>query len=352
MTTKVRAGVVGAGPVGGLGRGTQGAVNNSHAGGYSRIEECDLVAVADVDAERLHQFGEQWGISPEHRYSTAAQMYAEASLDVVSVTTPPIHHHHPVIEAAEGGVKVILVEKPLAMSAEGVRRVLDAAAASGRHLAVGMHHRFRPDVGALTAFVAGGELGDIYAVRANALTQQMPAVRSTWRQKTEEAGGGALMDLGVRVLDLAFWLVDYPRIKRVTAVFRSGEGDVEEAATVFAVSESGIAFSVEVSWNLFAEADRHRARVMGTEGSGALPPLDIHKRLGGQPVDVTPRQPRTRGGENRFQNAYRRLLDHFVRAVLGETDDTAPVEQVHLMEVVAAAYRSAREGREIHLGED
>ena len=110
MTAKVRAGVVGAGPVGGLGRGTQGATNNSHAGGYARLEECDLVAVADVDAERLQQFGEQWGIAPEHRYSTAAQMFAEANLDVVSVTTPPIHHHHPVIEAAEGGVKVILVE--------------------------------------------------------------------------------------------------------------------------------------------------------------------------------------------------------------------------------------------------
>ena len=200
--------------------------------------------------------------------------------------------------------------------------------------------------------MAGGELGDIYTVRANSLTQSMPAVASTWRQEPEEAGGGALMDLGVPILDLAFWLVDYPRITRVTAVFRSGETEVEEAATVFAVSESGIAFSVEVSWNLFAEADRHRARVMGTEGSGSLPPLNINKQLGGRPTDVTPRQPKARGGEHRFQNAYRRLLDQFVRAVLGEGDFSAPVEQVHLMEVVSAAYQSAREGREIYLGED
>ena len=49
--------------------------------------------------------------------------------------------------------------------------------------------------------------------------------------------------------------------------------------------------------------------------------------------------------------AYRSLHDKFVRAVLGESDLPAPVEQVHLMEVIAAAYRSAREGREIHLGE-
>ena len=90
---------------------------------------------------------------------------------------------------------------------------------------------------------------------------------------------------------------------------------------------------------------------MGSEGSGSLWPLNIHKQLGGRPMDVTPRQPKPRGGENRFQNAYRRLLDQFVRAVLGESDVPAPVEQVHLMEVITAAYRSAREGREIQLGE-
>ena len=97
------------------------------------IEQLDAVvfAVADVDAERLQQFGEQWGIAPEHRYSTAAQMFAEASLDVVSVTTPPIHHHHPVIEAAEGGVKVILVEKPLAMSVEWGRKMVEACDRAG-----------------------------------------------------------------------------------------------------------------------------------------------------------------------------------------------------------------------------
>ena len=311
----------------------------------SERPDVDVVAVSDPDRLKAETLGARFEVP---RVLSNEEILSDGEIQAAVICTPNHLHESLAVEALERG-KHVLVEKPLAMSADGVRRVVDAAAASGRHLAVGMHHRFRPDVGALTAFVAGGELGDIYTVRANSLT--MPAVRSTWRQKPEEAGGGALMDLGVPTLDLAFWLVDYPRITRVTAVFRSGESDVEEAATVFAVSESGIAFSVEVSWNLFAEADRHRARVMGTEGSGSLPPLNINKQLGGRPVDVTPRQPKARGGENRFKNAYRRLLDQFVRAVLGESDVPAPVEQVHLMEVISAAYRSAREGREIHLGE-
>ena len=314
---------------------------------FSERPDVDVIAVSDPDTLKAEALAARFQVP---RVQSDEEILADNEIRAVAICTPNHLHESLAVEALERG-KHVLVEKPLAMSAEGVRRVLDAAAASGRHLAVGMNHRFRPDVGTLASFVSGGELGDLYAVRANSLARKMPTGGATWRQKPEEAGGGALMDLGVPILDLAFWLVGYPRITRVTAVFRSGEADVEEAATVFAVSESGIAFSVEVSWNLFAESDRHHCRVMGTEGSGSLPPLDIHKQLGGRPMDVTPRQPKARGGENRFQNAYRRLLDEFVRAALGAGDVPAPVEQVHLMEVISAAYRSAREGREIHLGE-
>ena len=73
--SRVRVGIVGAGPIGGL-----GARPNSHAGGYRRCEDAELVGVADIDAERLQQFGEEWEIAPEHRYSTAMEMYEKAHL--------------------------------------------------------------------------------------------------------------------------------------------------------------------------------------------------------------------------------------------------------------------------------
>ncbi len=343
MSTDVKSGPLQVGILG-VGAVTQVV----HLPMFSERPDVDVIAVSDPDRMKAESLAARFEVP---RVLSDEEILLDDEVQAAAICAPNHLHESLAVEALERG-KHVLVEKPLAMSAEGVQRVLDAATASGRHLAIGMNHRFRPDVGALASFVAGGELGDLYAVRANSLARKIPVVGSTWRERREEAGGGALMDLGIPILDLAFWLVGYPRITRVTAVFRSGGAEVEEAATVFAVSESGIAFSVEVSWNLFEEADRHHCRVMGTEGSGSLPPLNIHKQLGGRPMDVTPRQPKTRGGENRFHNAYRRLLDQFVRAVLGESDVPAPVEQVQLMEVVAAAYRSAEEGREIHLGKD
>ena len=119
--TALRVGIVGAGSVGGL-----GGRENSHAGGYSRCPEADLVAVADIDFQRLQQFGDEWEIPVNHRYNTAQAMYENANLDIVSVTTHNFHHHQPVIEAAEASVKIILVEKPLAVSVELGRKMVEA----------------------------------------------------------------------------------------------------------------------------------------------------------------------------------------------------------------------------------
>jgi hypothetical protein len=145
----------------------------------------------------------------------------------------------------------------------------------------------------------------------------------------------------VPALDLCLWLVGFPAMKRVSCVTTHVESTVEDAATLMAESADGIALTLEVSNRLFAGEDRYYARVMGTEGSGSLPPLEVFKQLGGRPIEVTPRQPRPQGGENPYTNAYRRLLDDFVQSVAGRSDAELPLEQVALMGFIEAAYRSA-----------
>ena len=108
-----------------------------------------------------------------------------------------------------------------------------------------------------------------------------------------------------------------------------------------------MAISVEVSNRLFAREDRYYLRVMGSEGSAAIPPLEVYKLLGGRPIDVTPRQPLPQGGENPYTNAYRRLLDSWVRSLLGLAEAENPREQVTIMKIIEAAYRSAESGSEV-----
>lgn len=308
-------------------------------------DDVRVAAVSDADRRKARTIAERFGVS---RVLGETEILDDPELEALVISTPNHLHQRQAIAALEAG-KHVLVERPLAFTGRGVEEVLDAAERAGKAVAVGVSHRYRPDVGALRSFVAGGELGDIYAVRGAWLNRTIPLARVTWRQRLEEAGGGALMDLGVQALDLCLWLVDYPEVERVTAVTRAGEHEVEDSASLMMVAEGGVTFQVEVTSNYYADDDRHYVRVMGSEGSGSLPPLQVQKQLGGRPMDVTPERPAARSRENPFTSAYRRQLDHFVRTVSGEAAAPLPREQVRLMTLVEAAYRSAERGREVVL---
>jgi predicted dehydrogenase len=307
--------------------------------------DVDLVALADTDAAKADTIARRFDIAEVIELKDAL---TRDDLDGVVLCTPNQTHEEMAIEALEAG-KHVFVERPIATSAEGAGRVIDAARAAGTCLSVGLPHRFRPEVAALRSFVAGGELGEVYSVRGSWLTRQVPLVRATWRQDKAASGGGAMIELGVAAIDLCLWIVGYPVIRSVSCVVHQGDYEVEDAATLMFESEGGIIFSIEVSSRFFAGDDRHYARVMGTEGSGSFPPLEVHKQLGGRPLAVTPRQPRPRGGEDPYTNAYRRQIDQFVRGVSGRSDIGVPEEQVALMHLIGAAYESAEAGHPVVL---
>jgi len=312
---------------------------------FTERTDVDLMVLADADHHKAEMLAQRFGVP---RVADWESVVDDDELDAVVLTTPNNLHEEMCVRALESG-KDVLVERPIASTSAGAAHIVETARRTGCLLVVGMPHRFRPEVSALRSIVAGGELGDLYSVRGSWLTRPAPVVRPGWRQRRETAGGGALIDLGIPALDLCLWISGFPKIRRISCVITRGEYEVEDAASLMAETEDGMALSLEVSNRLFARNDRYYARVLGTEGSAAIPPLRVFRQLGGRPLEVTPRQPTPRGGENPYMNAYRRLLDEFVRAVLGRADIPVPEEQVGLMALVEAAYEAAASGREVRL---
>jgi predicted dehydrogenase len=312
---------------------------------FAEREDVDLVALADHDKHKAQALSRRFEIP---LVLGAEALMTHDDIDAVVICTPNHLHEDMAIAALEAG-KHVFVERPLATTSAGAARVIEVAERTGRVLVVGMPHRYRPGVVALRSFIAGGELGDVYAVRGSWMTRPVPSSRPSWRQDKASAGGGALVDLGVPALDLCLWLIDFPAIKRVSCVTAPRDGAVEDAATLMAETADGVAITLEVSNKLFAGEDRYYARVMGTEGSGSLPPLEVFKQLGGRPLEVTPRQPRPSGGENPYTNAYRRQLDDFVQIVTGRREPEPQHTQVALMALVEAAYAAAASGQEVEL---
>jgi predicted dehydrogenase len=333
MSERVRVGIAGAGAV----------AQVAHLPILTTHDDCSVVAIADADRAKARTIADRFGVE---RVLSDIELFDSDAVDAVIIATPNRLHEEQAIRALEAG-KHVLVERPLALTRAGVERMIETARDAERALMVGMSHRYRPDAIALHSFVAGGELGPVYSVRGSLLQRRVGVHRPTWRERRADAGGGAMMDLGVQITDLCLWLIGYPRIARVAAVSMSGDYEVEDAAALIAETENGIALNLEVTWSLFAERDQHHARVLGREGTGWLPPLTVYRRIGGRPMEVTPDQ--REQGENFYTAAYRRLLDRFVGAAAGLRPTDMPVEQAHLMDVIQAAYRSAKEQVEVRL---
>jgi predicted dehydrogenase len=335
MSDPLRLGIVGTGAVAQL----------VHLPTCANRNDVEVVALADTDEGKARALADRFDVS---RVLSSDVLVQDTEVDAVVICTPNHLHESEAIAALEAG-KHVLVERPLALTPEGCERVVAAANAAGRILQVGMNHRFRPDVAALRAFVAGGELGKIQAGRVAWMNRYVPLRPTTWRQRPEEAGGGALMDLGVQALDLLLWILGGPEIQRVAAELSGGDDGVEDGASLLMRSADGAALTLEVSWSYFAAEDTHYTRILGTEGTGQLPPLEIYKQFGGRPMDVTPEQPAGPRPGGRYMNAHRRQLDHFFRGARGFADVELPAAQAQVMRIIQAAYESAREGREVSL---
>jgi len=331
----VRIGVVGGGAMAQL----------VHLPLLSDRADVDVVAFADPDEVKRRALGERFGIP---KLVDDDALFGDPEIDVVLVHTPNHLHAGLTRRALEAG-KHVFTESPLAMSSQEARELVDLADERELNLCVGFGHRFRPDVSALRAFVHEGKAGDIYAARVAWMNRSTLRRRNFWRSSGETIAAGALADLGLRALDLMMWVLGAPEVTSVYAIRSSGGDSPEDAASVTMKTRSGAAFSLEVSWSLFASEDRHYARVLGSQGSGQIEPLELFHCVGGRPMDVTPDQSYGKRKGNRFLNAQRREHDHFLRAVRGFGPRIRHPEQIRNLELLEAAYRSAAENRSVEL---
>jgi predicted dehydrogenase len=211
-----------------------------------------------------------------------------------------------------------------------------------------MNHRFRSDVQAVRGFLAGGDLGALQAVRGGWYTFQPSRQLLGWRLRREQAGGGAVLDLGLPLIDLGLWLAGWPAPKRISAHLTTAtKGGVEDMGSVLIVCENGVSITVDVSWRHMGEGERFWFDLVGVKGSAAIQPLRIFKEQHGTPMDVTPTG--ATGRETPFTQSYRAEWMYFLAVIKGDVNAPPPRDQLALQRVVDAVYRSADEGHDVLL---
>lgn len=351
MAPKLRFGVLGC-----------GQISRIACQEINRHPSAQVVAASDPHPERLAELATALG--GLRTYPDNEALLADADLDAVFIATPNAFHAPLAQRALERG-KHVIVEKPFATNAAEARATIAQAERSGRLLSVGMNQRFRPESQRVAALVQSGALGTVYHAKAFWFRRAGIPKLGTWFGKQSLAGGGALYDIGVHLLDLALFAMNQFEPVTVSGqvytTFGSrglgeggwglsdrthGEFDVDDGATAFLRFASGATLTLDVSWAIHqSQADRMNVVLHGSEAGAGLYPGELYRfgsEKGVYETCTLAETPLAYPHGNRFHN--------FIGAVLGtETLCVSPAQALSVQRILDAIYESSRSGREVVL---
>jgi predicted dehydrogenase len=248
-----------------------GWIQDFHARGVLAAGH-ELVAVTNHREGSANVFAERHGIS---RVTTDWEALArDPDVDAAVVSTPNALHAPQAIALLDAG-KHVLVEKPMATSVAECDAMIETGSRTGARLMVAHCWRFHPDVQAMRARIAAGELGEIVKTRGYGVHAGWGP--SGWFADKALAGGGALPDMGVHAIDTVRYLLGDPMPVRVCAAIgtRYGDYDVDDDGILLISWSQGTNSIVESGWwHPHKEGLEAETEVYGTGGYARIFPRE------------------------------------------------------------------------------
>lgn len=245
----VRLGLIGCGNV----------TENRHLPALKSLSDPQVVAVADVDLERLNRVADKFRI--EKRYADFRALLSEPDVAAVAICAPTQFHVEMAIAALDAG-KHLLIEKPLALSLDEVDSLIKRAAQSPCKVMVGYNLRWHRLVRQAREMIQQGTLGPLeLAVATFTAGTRYRRNISEWK-KRRGLGGGVLMEFATHYFDLWHFLLD-TEVEEVFATSRSEQWD-DVTGTVTARLANGV-----LATSFFSEftSERNELHVYGQAGS-------------------------------------------------------------------------------------
>jgi predicted dehydrogenase len=331
---KTKIGVIGLG----------GVAQLVHLPNLTKIPNVDVTAVAETNKNRLRTIADKFGI--KQTYNNHKDLLDKGDVDAVIIATPTSTHKEIAIDCLNAG-KDVLVEKPMARSYQEAKQIVDSAKKNNRKLMVGMNLRYRPDTMLLRSLINSNEIGDPFYIKCGWIRRQ--SSNEKWFTKREESGGGVIIDLGIHLLDLALWLLNYPEIASVsTQNFFHNTKNVEDTSISSVKCKNSAIINLEVSWSLPVSKDHFFLDVYGTKGSFSSNPFRLFKKVENDYINLTPTQ--VDNPTVLFKKSYLNELKSFIGAINGFNPVFSPGEEaMQRMKIIEAMYESASKKQEIKL---
>ncbi len=314
---------------------------------WQQVRGAEIVAVCDLDSTKARERAREFGIGAS--YTDMGLMLGEIDLDFVDIATRPMNHLDLVTKIASRGLHVIC-QKPMAPSMAEAEQMVRICEQAGVVLMINENFRHQAWFRKIWELMDGSALGVAHYARfENRWRSTLPTPDFEGQDYFQEMPHLIVYELGVHYLDTARYLFGeaqsiYANLRRISPRI------VGEDLAVVVIDFGDLICLLDLNWYSVPELSTERTtsgrvRIEGTEGTVLLEQdgsLTMYTELGQQvwsfPADTIPQ-------------SFVAAQQHFVECLrTGQRPETSGVETLKTMELVFAAYQSAKEERTIELG--
>ena len=327
-----------------------GFIAEFYMAGLRAVPAANVVASASTGSQRGAAFAHRHGISRVH--ASIAALCADPQVDLVVVALPNAAHLEAVLAAAANG-KGVICTKPLGRNADEAATMLRAVRAAGVFAGYAENSVFSPDLMRVQELVASGAIGDVLSIRGRE-GHSGPHAPHFW--EAQEAGGGALLDVGCHSIEDARCL--FGKQQRVRDVFAWGATLAhaertrgEDNAVMLMRLEDGRTALIESSWTAKGGLEV-RTEVYGTAGRMVRDNTSTSlKAFIEQPAGYVAEKSDAETGwvfpvaDEPHVHGYEEQFRHFIGCFAAGTAPRESFEDGYIVNlIVDAAYRSMRSG--------
>lgn len=322
-----------------------------HAEGYignlRRAPGVELIGFSDTDPERGKHFAQGFNA---RWFPTHEALLAEKP-DGVLICSENAKHRE-LVEMAAQAKAHILCEKPIEVTLADAEAMRNACKANNVYFMTAFPVRFMPPICEIKAALDRGDLGRIYGV--NGINHsEIPRAHRSWFAQKALAGGGAVMDHTMHLVDLLRWLFNTEVVEvyaEVDNLFYPGEVDVDTAGIVLLTLANGVFASLDCSWSRptwYPRWGHIKLEVIGENGfmtaDGLAEYLTVYSKKGARNPQWV----------NWGPDGNQALINEFVASIREKREPFITWRDGYeALRVALACYESAQTGQPVHLKHD
>jgi predicted dehydrogenase len=333
---------------------------------FEDCKQTKVVCAYEQNSQVLESFCKDFNIKG---YSNVDEMLASEKIDIAAIFLPHCDCADAAVKCADKGIH-LMVEKPIAESAAGVKKIIKAAQKNKVKLTTCYCWRYHPVIVAMKKIIDDGVVGDIVSVEARLAAGKVERYivgNSEWMLQKEKSGGGPMYNLGVHWIDLLHYLLN-DNIEEVCAknTKTSDKYDIEDSSVAMLKFKAGTLGILSVSYivpDCFPNGRDLYIGIKGTKGvisycpkyegeagSGAAAQVDTlevysdsEKIAGAAARKLSFQLDKVRGYSGYMGKAY---LDGFVEAIMKNKQPfITGDEAVSVLNVVEAIYKSDKDNK-------